>query len=154
VTVDNYCIPYYPYQEFERWEIPAVRKDNGMRLRRTAAIYSILVGLAIIATWIILLSTGQVPELETAPLPITFHIIAEFITAAILLAGGIGLILSRTWAFNIYLLSMGMLIYAVVNASGLYAQRGNMAMIVVFIVVIIIAIILTVCLLTKGRADK
>jgi hypothetical protein len=125
-----------------------------MKVRRTAALYSILVGLAIIVTWIMLLSTGQVPELETAPLDITFHIIAEFITAGVLLAGGIGLILSRTWAFNIYLLSMGMLIYAVINAAGYYVQQGNIAMIAVFIIVIIISIILLVCLLTKGRADK
>jgi hypothetical protein len=114
-----------------------------MKLRKTAAVYSILVGLAMIVTWIVLLNTNQVPELETAPLTITMHITAEFITAIVLLIGGIGLILNRTWAFNMFLLSMGMLIYAVVNASGAYAQQGNVAMIAVFIVVIVLSVILT-----------
>jgi hypothetical protein len=131
------------------------RRGRNMKLRKTAAIYSILVGLAMIATWIVLLNTDQVPELRTEPLTITLHIVAELITAAILLAGGIGLILKLTWAFNVFLLSMGMLIYAVINASGAYAQQGNMAMIAVFTVVIVLSVILTwVSFISKFEGEK
>jgi hypothetical protein len=126
-----------------------------MKLRKTAAVYSILVGLAMIVTWIVLLNTNQVPELETAPLTITMHIAAEFITAIVLLIGGIGLLLNRTWSFNMFLLSMGMLIYAVVNASGAYAQQGNVAMIAVFIAVIVLSVILTgFSFVTKKKEEK
>ena len=126
-----------------------------MKLRKTAAVYSILVGLAMIVTWIVLLNTNQVPELETAPLTITMHIAAEFITAIVLLIGGIGLLLNRTWSFNMFLLSMGMLIYAVVNASGAYAQQGNMAMVAVFIFVLVLSVILAgFSFVTKKNEEK
>ena len=120
-----------------------------MKLKPIAAVYSIVVGLAIIIAWILLLNTGQVPELQTTPIAIIFHITAEFITAILLLIGGIGLMLNHRWAFNIHLVSMGMLIYAIVNATGYYVQNGNMGMIAVFIIAIIPAIIIITCFLLK-----
>lgn len=115
-----------------------------MKLRRTAAIYAIVVGFTMIGMWIMLLATGQVPELSTTPIEITFLLVVEFLTAIMLLIGGFGLITNRNWGFKAYLLSMGLLIYAVVNAAGHSGQQGDLAMIVVFGVVFVLAVIFIV----------
>jgi len=118
-----------------------------MKLRKTAAIYAIIVGLAMISIWIIILVTGQDPELQsqlqTEPIAIGLHITSEFITAALLLVGGLGLIANRGWAVKMYVLSMGFLMYSLVNASGLYGQRGNLAFISMFAVIFIFAVVFT-----------
>ena len=63
-----------------------------MSLRRTAAVYSIIVGLAMIGVWIILLITGQDPqlqtELQTTPFAISMAITSDFLTAAALITAG------------------------------------------------------------------
>lgn len=49
-------------------------------------ISSIIIGLLIINQWLFFLLTGNVPEIQTAPIEITFHIIIELVTAAVLIA--------------------------------------------------------------------
>jgi len=119
-----------------------------MKLRKTAAIYAIVVGLAMIAIWMILLAPGQDPELQsqlqTEPTAIGLHLASEFLTATLLLIGGFGLISNRSWAIKVYLLSMGFLMYSVVNASGFYGQWGDMAFISMFAVIFILAFVFTV----------
>ena len=41
-----------------------------MKLKKTAAVYSIIVGCVMIGMWIMYLLTGQVPELKTTPIQI------------------------------------------------------------------------------------
>ena len=119
-----------------------------MRFRRAAAIYSIIVGLAMIGVWIMLLVTGQDPELQTElqtiPIAIGMAITSDFLTAAMLLAGGFGLIINRGWAVKVFLLAMGFLFYSVMNAAGLYGQRGDLAFTGMFTVIFVLAVIFTV----------
>lgn len=70
-----------------------------------------------------------------------FHWAAEFITALALLAGGVGLLLGWTWGVGVYLISMGMLLYAVVNSSGYFAQKREWPMVGMFAVLLILALI-------------
>ena len=122
--------------------------ETRMKLRRTAAIYSIIVGFAMIGIWVMLLATGQDPELQTElqtiPIAIRMAITADFLTAAVLLIGGFGLIANRDWAVKVFLLSMGFLLYSVVNAAGLYGQRGDLAFISMFSVIFVLAVVFTV----------
>jgi len=55
---------------------------------RFAAIYSIVVGLLMIGQWGVSLATKQVPELETEPIRIAFHLVAETLTAFALIVDG------------------------------------------------------------------
>ena len=87
--------------------------------------FAVLVGLSMIAIWIMLLITNQVSELVTSPLTITFHLIAEFVTGISLIVGGIALYGKHVLGVKIYLVSLGMLLYTVINSSGYYAQRGD-----------------------------
>ena len=124
-----------------------------MSLRRTAAGYAIIVGLAMIGVWIMLLTTGQDPqlqtELRTVPIAISMAIASDFLTAAVLIAAGFGLIINSGWAIKAFLLAMGFLFYSVVNAAGLYGQRGDIPFIIMFAIIFILAVVFTVLALRK-----
>ena len=81
-----------------------------------AAVYAVVVGIAMIGHWAFSLARNQVPELQTEPIRIRFHLAAEFVTAAALLAGGSGLLLDCAWGLNAYLVSIGMLAVLLVLA--------------------------------------
>ncbi len=124
-----------------------------MGLRKTAAIYALIVGLAIIGVWIILLVTGQDTrlqnELRTIPFEIGMAITSDMLTAIMLLVAGFGLIKKYNWAIKVFLLSMGFLFYSVVNAVGLYGQRGEVPFIIMFGVILMLAVTFTTFALTK-----
>ncbi len=89
-----------------------------------SAWYCIAVGLLMFGQWGFFLAAGLVPELQTEPIRIGFHLAAEFATAACLLASGIALLLGKTWGRSVALISAGMLAYtAVVSPSGLTCRR-------------------------------
>jgi len=114
-----------------------------MVLRKTAAIYALIVGISMIGVWILLIATGQdqrlQDELRNIPFEIGMAITSDILTAIVLLVAGIGLIKDSNWAAKVFLLSMGLLFYSVVNAVGLYGQRGDLAFIIMFCVILAFA---------------
>ena len=124
-----------------------------MKLRRMAAGYAILVGLAMMGVWIMLLITGQDPqlqtELRTIPIAISMAITSDFLTAAVLIAAGFGLIKNSGWASKVFLFAMGFLFYSIVNAAGLYGQRGDIPFIIMFAIFFVFAVVFTVLALQK-----
>lgn len=125
-----------------------------MKLRRIASIYAIITGLGIIGVWVMLLTTGNDPqlqnELETIPLSITMAIVSDVLTGIALVTGGIGLLMSREWSIKVFLLSMGFLFYSVINAAGFYGQRGDIAFVIMFAVIFIVAVMFTVLALHRS----
>ena len=67
-----------------------------------AALYAVLVGIAMIGQWVLTILRKQVPGPEAGPIvgrgsvAMLFHEAAELITAVALLVGGSGLILDWT----------------------------------------------------------
>jgi hypothetical protein len=112
-----------------------------LKARGIAAAYSIFMGVAMIGMWAIFLLTGQVPELSTTPIATSLHIVAEFLTAFALLVGGYGLLAKREWGEQAHLVSLGMLLYAVVQASGYFGQQGEVAFIGMFAVFAILTVV-------------
>jgi hypothetical protein len=112
-----------------------------------ASVYSIVVGVAMIAQWTSDIVRRRVPSPEDDPVSgrgffdMLFHWIAEFITAFILIVAVIGLILGSTWGLTAYLVAMGMLIYTAINSSGFFAQQHKWSMVGVFAVILILAVI-------------
>ena len=115
-----------------------------MNLEKLQSIYSIIIGIAMICMWLVFIATNQVPEVKTAPIKITYHLIAEFLTAILLLIGGYGLLTKRVWGLHLYLISMGMLLYTVIVSAGYYANLGDMIMVGMFSVFQILTIIFIV----------
>ena len=106
-----------------------------------AAIYAIVVGFAMIGHWSYSIVRKQVPEFETEPIHIILHIVAEFITAAALLASGFGLLFDTCWGLEAYLVAVGMLFYTMIYSPGYFAQKGKWPMVGLFAVLIILGIV-------------
>lgn len=96
--------------------------------------YTILVGMAMLGLWGLLYATDQIPELETAPFEIGYHLAAEILTALVLLTAGVGLFRRRPWARGLYPIALGMVLYTVINSAGYYAQLGDLEMVGIFTV--------------------
>lgn len=112
-----------------------------MKLQRLASIYSIFVGLSMIALWMMLLVTDQVPELVTEPYRISAHILAEVITAGLLIVGGIGLLTNKLWSLKMFIFSQGALFYTLIASPGYYLQLGTVPMVVMFGILLVITLI-------------
>ena len=109
-----------------------------------ASIYTIIIGIAMLCMWIFLLGKREVPDLTTKPTQISFHLIAEFITAVMLLIGGFGLFSNQSWGIVIFYISIGMVIYSTINAAGFYGQLKDWPMFIMLIVFTIISLLITI----------
>lgn len=109
-----------------------------------SGIYAIIIGIGIIGLWSMLLLTNQVPELETEPIAIKFHITAEIIMGTLSLLSGIFLVFGIPWAHYLFILAMGLVIYAVINSAGYYGQKKQWIFVVMFGIILICACSLVV----------
>jgi hypothetical protein len=103
-----------------------------MKIQKVTAVYAVVVGIGMIGMWIMFLLNGQVPELATKPAATYMHLAAEFLAAITSLVAGIGLWHGKSWASGVYLLSAGMVLYAVVQASGYFAHYGPFGFVFMF----------------------
>lgn len=94
--------------------------------------------------WVMFYVTNQIPELETAPFAIAMHLIAELITALLLILAGLLLFKNHPKAIVVYACAYGALLYSVVNSSGYFMQPLDMAMVIMFAVIVISTTILFV----------
>jgi hypothetical protein len=113
---------------------------NQSSLMRGAARFAIIVGIALIATWAWLLVTGDVPDLDTDPVAMWFHIAGEIVTALALIAAGWGLLSGAKWARRLHILASGMLLVVVIHAVAWYGERGDVWMVVAFLVLAVVAV--------------
>jgi hypothetical protein len=96
------------------------------RLDHITAVYATISGFAMAGMWGVFYAMGFVrEEMAADPLAFWFLLTAEAITAVALAVGGIGMFAGRAWAARLTLAALGMLLYAVVYATGVFAQRGS-----------------------------
>jgi peptidoglycan/LPS O-acetylase OafA/YrhL len=93
-------------------------------MTKAAAIFSILMGACLLATWVVLFALGQVPELSTGPFKTTLLLVAEALTGLSLIVGGYGLLTRRAWGLKLQLVALGMLLYCAIFSCGELGQ-GN-----------------------------
>ena len=118
-----------------------------------SAWYGIVVGILMIVQWIFSILSGSVPEFQTEPWRIGFHLAAEFATAALLILGGITVLRSLTWGRPVLLIGLGMLIYSEIVSPGYFAQLGQWPMVGMF-VVLLGGAIWSVILLLRGNTTQ
>ncbi len=94
-------------------------------LQRAAGGFLAVLGGLMIAVWGVLLATDQVPEVRTAPIALTFLLLAEMTTAALSMVSGAALVAHKPWAHRAYLVASGMMLYAITNYLGVLAQGGQ-----------------------------
>jgi len=112
--------------------------------------YSIIVGFLMLAQWGFFLGAGQVPEVQTAPIALAFHLAAEAATALVLIASGWALLRDKTWSRTAAFVALGMLTYTVIVSPGYFAQQGVWALVVMFAVLLGLALA-SVRLLARSR---
>jgi hypothetical protein len=100
--------------------------------------FGLIVGFGMCAMWSFFLASGHVPELDSEPFRIAFHLAAEFSTALGLIVASLGLFLKKGWAGKAFLVFAGMLTYSVIVSPGYYAQLGNWAFVAMFGVLLVL----------------
>ncbi|HSL43488.1 MAG TPA: hypothetical protein VK897_08650 [Anaerolineales bacterium] len=119
-----------------------------------AAWYGILVGFLMIAQWAFSIISGGVPEFQTAPWEIAFHLAAEMSTALILILGGMAALKAMTWAKPLLLVGLGMVIYSEIVSPGYFAQLGQWPFVAIFGMLLIGAVIAATQLFQKRMEAK
>ena len=105
------------------------------------AIFAIVVGVGMIGQWVVSYFSKQIPELQTEPIRILFHLTAELTTALTLIVSGVGLLGGWTWGVPTYLVATGMLLYTAIVSPGYFAQKGQWGWLVMFGVIILLALV-------------
>ena len=106
-----------------------------------AAWYGIVVGFGMIVQWMFFIISGNVPELQTEPLRIAFHLAAETFTALALIIGGIATLRPASRYKPVLLVGLGMVIYSEIVSPGYFAQQGQWLMAGMFVVFLVGALI-------------
>ena len=104
--------------------------------------------------WTLLYITGSIPEFDTEPIRIGMHLVAEIATGIILILVAYGLLNNKKWGYNIYLISMGMLIYTLIVSPGYYAEKGNYFFVSMFAIMLFFTIMFVVISLIKNGEFK
>ena len=105
------------------------------------AMFAVLVGIGIIAMWTVSFRSGQIPELESEPIRIKFHLAAEFATAGVLIIAGVGLYAQLGWSISAYLVALGMLFYTVIVSPGYFAQKRQWSYVVMFGIILVLGLL-------------
>ena len=113
------------------------------------SIYSIFIGIAVLAMWTMILVKGNIHEGQTE---LTFHLVSEFLMAIICIVSGVLLLGKHKHAKLLNIFGLGMVIYSVLNAAGYYGERGDNSAMSMFIVLFVITpVIFGINLFSKNR---
>ena len=112
-----------------------------------AAIFGIIVGAGMIGQWAMSYINHQIPELQTEPIRVGFHITAEMATALLLIVSGVLLLIGIPAGQFLFLIALGMMFYTCIVSPGYFAQQGQWGWLVMFMALIIVGVIAIVQLL-------
>jgi hypothetical protein len=117
---------------------------------RFVAWYLIVVGVLMLGQWSFFLAAGQVPELQTEPFRIAFHLLGEGVTAMALVVSGIALLRGASWGREAAFAALGMLTYTVLVSPGYFAQLGQWPLVGMFGVLLVLTLVSYVLLGQAG----
>jgi hypothetical protein len=113
------------------------------RMKTVVSVYSITMGALMLALWLAFWAFGAIPDMMQKPWEIAMHLTAEFTTAGLLIASGIGLILEARWATRVNVFASGMLVYSLIQSPGYYLQKNAMIFVTMFAVAFLITVVLS-----------
>ena len=103
-------------------------------------IYSVFIGISVIAMWIMILITETPPEGKTE---LSFHLVSDFLMAFICLVSGILMLRKTNYAVMLNIMGLGMVIYSVINAAGYYAERNDTKMTIMLLLILVFTLSVT-----------
>jgi hypothetical protein len=126
-----------------------------MRIKdvKFSAWYGIVIGILMIVQWTLSILSGSVPEFQSEPWRIGFHLAAESVTAIMLILGGIAVLRSAAWGKPVLMIGLGMVIYSEIVSPGYFAQLNQWPMVGMFILLLGGAI-WSMLILLRGKPVK
>jgi peptidoglycan/LPS O-acetylase OafA/YrhL len=118
--------------------------------KKTVGIFQLVVGTGMLGIWMLSFHTGKVNELQTEVFRIAMHLLAEVLTALSLLISGGLILFSKRKHPGLFYGSFGALIYSLIASPGYFAQRGDWAVVFLFIVLLVMSVGL---LILSGMQD-
>ncbi len=115
------------------------------------AVFALLVGAGMVAQWTLSLVGGGVAEVETRPVELGFHLAAEGTTALLLVVAGLGLLRRAGWAWWLYCVATGMLLYTAIVSPGYFVQEGQPAYLALFVVILALALVFLALVVRSRR---
>lgn len=115
---------------------------------RIIAYYSILLGISILGLWGLILTTEVIQEGKTE---FSFHLVSELLMALVCIAAGIMMTRKHRVGIPLILAGHGMVIYSLLNATGYYAERGEIIFPVMFGTLLVLSVLIILWLLTNYR---
>lgn len=113
--------------------------------------YTIFIGISVIAMWIMTLNG---PALHEGKIELGFHLFSEFLMAIICIVSGIRLWLNKPGAKILNVCGLGMVIYSVLNAAGYYGEKGETAMLLMFIILTILTASAVILLTVNNKISN
>lgn len=126
-------------------------------MKRISAIYAIVMGIALLTTWIQLLifdTDAQVAAWQAAPFQVSFLLLAEVMTGLALVLGGYGILAGRRWGPGLNFVALGMMLYTIVHSIGVFGQAGNRPATIAFTVLSLLTILVLAGLLRPPSAER
>lgn len=105
-------------------------------MKKIIALFSIVIGIAVLGMWTFLLVSGVPGE---GVIALSFHLYAEFAMAIVLIVSGIYLWKNLRFAVETNMGGLGMLVYSTLNAAGYYGQKEEQTMMIFFIILFALA---------------
>jgi hypothetical protein len=116
--------------------------------QKAIALYSLVLGIAILGVWSVILIHGEIPEGRTA---FSFHLFSEILMALACMTAGILILKRHRFGRGVAIAAHAMVLYSVLNASGYYAQRGERMLPVIFVILFLISTISIIILIKRKR---
>lgn len=121
--------------------------------RKFVSVYALLMGLCMMLMWTFFLFSGSVPELDSRPIEILFHLFAEFSTAIVLIISAILSLKSKPISRSLLLVALGMLLYTLMVSPGYYTQLNNWGFVGMFSIFLVLGIIAIVELIRTAPSS-
>jgi len=121
-----------------------LRQDEKMKSTKISGIYQVVIGAGMIGIWILNFINGEIPELQTATWSIAMHILAEVVTAILLLISGLSILLKKHKMKTLFNIAFGALIYTLIASPGYFAQQSNWTAAALFLAMLIITLALLI----------
>jgi hypothetical protein len=122
-----------------------------MNMLKISGIYQLVIGLGMVGIWILHFLNGEVPELQTEPIRIAMHLLAEVATGTILLVSGCFILFKGRKKSLLFNLSFGALLYSLIASPGYFAQMGQWGVTGMFLLLLATTVAL---LMVQDQPDK
>ena len=116
-------------------------------LASVVAWYCMGVGVLMLAWWVLSIRQGALRRPDRTPGEIRLHVVAEVLTAVVLLVGGASLAAGN--GAGAALVGLGMLLYTVVTSPGYFLARREWAPVVMFALLAVLGVAAVVALLAS-----